>query len=490
MTNYRGISLFSIAAKVYNKILLNRIRDEVDPILRKNQAGFRPGRSCAQQIHILRRVLEGFRDYQLPLVVTFIDFKKAFDSINRKVMFAVLRHYGIPEAVVNAISVLYKNSKSAVMVDGGLSDPFDVTTGVLQGDVLTPFLFVVLVDYLLKKVTWQLDSGVVTHPRHSRRHPAKPLNDLDFADDITLLESSISRAQVQLTKTAEAAADLGLVISAPKTEYMTVNCNPQPALQVYGDPINHVSDFRYLGSMVAPGSSDLIRRKSLAWCAFWKLEQLWKSPHISITTKVKLFNTTSVTILLYGCESWVISQDMENKINAFATSCYRVMLNIKRIDHVLNTTVYSMTNTVPLIHLVRHRQLKFLGHNLRMSKEEPARRYALYIPTIGKRRPGRPRTSYLNYVQRLLGDNEGAMQEQQIAAFADDPRAWRNLVVACSAADGWWLSLKTPFFDAICHRKTPLRCLVALVRHFHMRVTPKISNFHNNAPNFTFSQIS
>ena len=140
--------------------------------------------------------------------------------------------------------------------------------------------------------------------------------------------------------------------------------------------------------MVASGSSDLKRRKSLAWCAFWKLEQLWKSPHISITTKVKLFNTTCVTILLYGCESWVISQDMENKINAFATSCYRVMLNIKRIDHVLNTTVYSMTNTVPLIHLVRHRQLKFLGHIRRMSKEKPARRYALYIPTIGKRRPG------------------------------------------------------------------------------------------------------
>ena len=423
MTNYRGISLLSIAAKVYNKILLNRIRDEVDPILRKNQAGFRPGRSCAQQMYILRRVLEGFRDYQPPLVVTFIDFKKTLDSINRKVMFAVLRHYGIPEAVVNAISVLYKNSKSAVMVDGGLSDSFDVTTGVLQGDVLAPFIFVVLVEYLLKKATLQLDSGVVTHPRRSRRHPAKLLNDLDFADDIALLESSISRAQAQLTKTAEAVADLGLVISAPKTEYMT---ELQP------------SAFRYLGSMVASGSSDLKRRKSLAWCAFWKLEQLWKSPHISITTKVKLFNTTCVTILLYGCESWVISQDMENKINAFATSCYRVMLNIKRIDHVLNTTVYSMTNTVPLIHLVRHRQLKFLGHILRMSKEEPARRYSLYIPTIGKRRPGRPHTSYLNYVQRLLGDNEGAMQEQQIAAFADDRRAWRNLVVACSAANGWW----------------------------------------------------
>ena len=147
--------------------------------------------------------------------------------------------------------------------------------------------------------------------------------------------------------------------------------------------------------MEASGSSDLKRPKSLAWCAFWKLEQLWKNPHISITTKVMLFNTTCVTILLYGCKSWVISQDMENKINAFAPSCYRVMLNIKCIDHVLNTTVYSMTNTVPLIHLVRHCQPKFLGHILRMSKEEPARRYALYIPAIGKRRPGRPTTSII-----------------------------------------------------------------------------------------------
>ena len=85
-----------------------------------------------------------------------------------------------------------------------------------------------------------------------------------------------------------------------------------------------------------------------------------------------------------------------------------------------------MTNTVPLIHLVRHRQLKFLGHILRMSKSLLEDMLCTF-PTIGKRRPARPRTSYLNYVQRSLGDNEGAIQEQQIAAFADDRRAWRNL---------------------------------------------------------------
>lgn len=435
MTNYRGISLMSIAAKVYNKILLNRIRPHIDPLLRSNQAGFRSGRSCAQQIHILRRIMEGFKEYQLPLTVTFVDFKKAFDSINRSVMFSVLRHYGIPKVVVSAIQVLYNDSNSAVMVDGSISEPFQVTTGVLQGDVLAPFLFIVLVDYLLEKSSSGVDAGVVTHPRRSRRYPARMLNDLDFADDIALLESSIPRAQSQLTRTATAAADLGLVISAPKTEYMTANCNPQPALEVYGSTINHVTDFKYLGSMMGSSVGDLKRRKALAWAAFWKLERLWRSPSLPIDTKIKLFETTCVTVLLYGCESWVITKDMENKINAFATSCYRVMLNIKRMDRIPNETIYNLTNTIPLIARVRTRQLKFLGHILRLTDDEPVKEYALYVPPYGKRKPGRPHTLYLQYVQHLLGDIEGMLQPNKIVSLAQDRSSWRKLVVACSAAD-------------------------------------------------------
>ena len=150
------------------------------PKLRSNQAGFRPGRSCAQQVHILRRIMEAFQSQQLPLTITFIDFKKAFDSINREVMFSVLRHYGIPDKLVKTIGALYNNSKSAVMVDGNISEPFQVTTGVLQGDVLAPFLFIVLIDYMLQKATEDSDSGVVTHPRQSQKTPCKSLKWLGF----------------------------------------------------------------------------------------------------------------------------------------------------------------------------------------------------------------------------------------------------------------------------------------------------------------------
>ena len=378
--------------------------------------------------------MEGFREYQLPLIVTFVDFKKAFDSINRSVMFATLRHYGIPETLVNAIQVLYTNSSSAVMVDGNISNPFSVSTGVLQGDVLAPFLFIILVDYLLLRSS-DSGSGVLTHLRKSRRYPAKVINDLDFADDIALLESSISRAQSQLTRTAKAAADLGLVISAPKTEYIAINCSPQPPLEVYGSTINNIPDFKYLGSMMASSSGDFKRRKGLAWTAFWKLEHLWRCPTIPISTKVKLFNTTCVTVLLYGCESWILSGAMESQINAFGTSCYRIMLNIKRIDRVTNSTIYDLTQTSPLVENVRSRPLRFLGHVLRMPDDEPCKMYALYTPSHGKRKPGRQRTLYLKYIQCLLGDTNNI--PEKLSELAQDRCGWRKLVtvVVCSAAD-------------------------------------------------------
>ena len=187
--------------------------------------------------------------------------------------------------------------------------------------------------------------------------------------------------------------------------------------------------------MMASSISDLSRRKALAWSAFWKLERIWRSPTISIATKIRLFNSTCVTVFLYGCESWVISGNMENKINAFATSCYRIMLNIKRVDRVSNAKIYALTNMEPLINLVRSRQLRFLGHILRMPDEEPSRIYALYTPPHGKRRPGRQRTSYLSYIQRLLGDAEGMLQSDKIVTLAMDRGVWRSLVVACSAAE-------------------------------------------------------
>ncbi|XP_035665218.1 uncharacterized protein LOC118408508 [Branchiostoma floridae] len=216
---------------------------------------------------------------------------------------------------------------------------------------------------------------------------------------------------------------------------MTINCSPQPPLEVYGQPIKNVTNFRYLGSMMASSKNDLTRRRALAWTAFWKLQKIWSSTSLPTSTKIKLFNVTCVPVLLYGCECWVLSSDMENKINSFATSCYRIMLNIKRLQRVSNSEIYRVTNTQPLICKVRQRQLRFIGHALRMPLEEPLRTYALYVPSHGKRRPGRQKTNYLTYIQNLLGDAEGDLNPTAIAALAADRLRWNKIVTDCTAAD-------------------------------------------------------
>ena len=95
-----------IASKIFNRIILNRMKDVVYPILRDEQAGFRKGRSCTDQIATLRIILEQTLEWNSSIYVNFIDFEKAFDSVDWNTLWKLLRHYGVPEK----ITALIRNS--------------------------------------------------------------------------------------------------------------------------------------------------------------------------------------------------------------------------------------------------------------------------------------------------------------------------------------------------------------------------------------------
>ena len=138
--NYRGITLTAIAAKIYNLLLLNRIRPALENILRPNQNGFCPSRSTVGQILTVRRLIEGVKAKNIPAVMIFVDFTKAFDTIHRGKLQEILLAYGIPTEIVLAIMMLYKNTTSMVRSPDGDTDFFQILAGVRQGDTLAPFL--------------------------------------------------------------------------------------------------------------------------------------------------------------------------------------------------------------------------------------------------------------------------------------------------------------------------------------------------------------
>ena len=88
-------------------IIIKRIANSIDDLLRKEQAGFRPGRGCIDQIFTLRNIIEQCTEWQRQLYINFVDFEKAFDSIHRESLWKILRSYGIPQHLINLIKAFY-----------------------------------------------------------------------------------------------------------------------------------------------------------------------------------------------------------------------------------------------------------------------------------------------------------------------------------------------------------------------------------------------
>ncbi|XP_059159472.1 uncharacterized protein LOC131943390 [Physella acuta] len=107
--------LLSVPSKVLTRIILERLRDALDKKLRQEQAGFRQDRSCTDHIATLRIIIEQSLEWQSPLYMNFVDFEKAFDSVNRDVIWKLMSHYGIPNKCISITQKLYEDSTSQVI---------------------------------------------------------------------------------------------------------------------------------------------------------------------------------------------------------------------------------------------------------------------------------------------------------------------------------------------------------------------------------------
>ncbi|XP_059157946.1 uncharacterized protein LOC131942222 [Physella acuta] len=152
--------------------------------------------------------------------MTFVDFKKAIGSVNRDAIWKLMSHYGIPKTFISITQKLYEDSTSQVIHKGKLTKPITVTTGVRQGCMLSPMIFLMVIDLIMLRAT-KNDTGI-------QWSFTKRLEDLDFADDICLLSHKHQHTQAKLNRLSEEDSKIGLKINKYKTEVRINNSQDLP----------------------------------------------------------------------------------------------------------------------------------------------------------------------------------------------------------------------------------------------------------------------
>ena len=429
--NYRGITLTSIAAKIYNALLRNRIEPKIDNILRKNQNGFRSNRSTTSQILTIRRILEGVRAKNLQATLLFVDFTKAFDSIHRGKMELILLAYGLPKETVAAIMILNKNTKVKVRSPDGDTEYFDIVAGVLHGDTLAPYLFIICLDYVLRASIDKIrENGFELTKKRSKRYPAKTITDADYADDLALLVNMPNQAETLLHSLERAAAGIGLHVNAHKTEYMCYNQTGN-ITTLDGASLRLVDKFTYLGSSVSSTENDIDTRLTKAWTAIDRLSIIWKSD-LTDEMKRSFFHAAVVSILLYGCTTWTLTKRLEKKLDGNYTRMLRAILNKSWRQHPTRRQLYG--HLPPITKTIQIRRARHAGHCWR-SKDELVSDVLLWTPTYGQAKAGRPARTYIQQLCEDTGCNPEVLPE-----VMNDREKWREMVkdIRAGGMTWWW----------------------------------------------------
>ena len=371
---------------------MNRFKGAREERTPGNQAGFQPGRDCIDTIFAFRLIIQQFDKYNLPLILMFLDFIAAFNSVTRRKLWKILENDGMPLKFVELMKAYYDASVSRVRVYGEETEEFLLEFGVKQGCVLSPTLFNYWIDCVLENAQSSYPGAQIGQNLS--------LTDLDYADDVGLLSDPVE-AQNMLDSVVAWADLIGLKVSTEKTKFMAINHDTGPfPLTVNQVQLEKVNRFTFLGcQLCTDGTSDaeIQQRIRKAQTVFASLRKpLWNRREISVQTKVRIYMALFRTILLYGCETWSLKLQHENILKVFEHTCLRRILRVQLRDHISNANIHRMCNIQrDVVLTIKERCLKWMGHVLRKPPEYLPHQILLVEPISNwKKRQGGQRKNW------------------------------------------------------------------------------------------------
>ena len=404
------------------RIILNIIKKRVEEVLAEKQAGFRAKRSTTEQIFNICLLIEKHLHHQQDVYHNLIDLKNAFDRVWHEGLWQVMRNFNIDTHLIDRIQELYKDGHSAIFINNEFDEFFRTLVGVRQGCFLSPVLFNVFLEHIMTETIHGFEPAISIHGR-------PPICNLRFADDIDLIASSADELQELTTRLDNAARAVGMEISTEKSKVLVNSSgeHPQTQIKLNGYVLQEVESFKYLGSILtSDGSSsqEIKTRIALATSAMAKLSTIWQSKNISCKTKVKLYKSLVLSILLYSCESWTLNAELERRLQSFEFKSYRRILNIKYTEHRTNDYVEEqVTNKAGqqerILTTIRKRKLKWFGH---INRHDSLAKTILQGKVRGKRKRGRPRKEWSDNIRDWTG-----RPLNKLVRLSEDRSEWRKL---------------------------------------------------------------
>lgn len=330
----------------------------------------------------------------------------------------VLKEMGVPHHLVVLIRNLYQENEAVVSLDKKCSEVFKVQKGVRQGCILSPRLFNIYGEYIIRAALENYEGGVSIN--------GKKINNLRYADDTTLVARDEDEMASLLERVTNESRALGLEINLDKTKLMVIDRSDTLQLKNLPSRVETVKEFIYLGSLITDGGGcepEIRRRITLARTAMSNLLKIWLDKQISRNTKKVLLSTLVFPIFAYGSESWTIKTADRRRIDAFEMWCWRRMLRIPWTDYRTNTSILNELRIKDRLSTIcRRRILQFFGHISRRENDN-LERLIVQGKVEGKRPRGRSPTRWIDQIKEITGKS----LQTNIRA-AEDRQQWRRSI--------------------------------------------------------------
>jgi exonuclease III len=478
LNNYRGICLQDLIARYVSSIVSSRLLVMLKEHGIEEQLGCQPLRGCRDALFIVRSALQIRHKHMQPTWVLFVNLVKAFDTIDRELLFEILAKFGIPQSMIYVIRRLYADTEIKISV-GTEKGSIKNTMGVKQGDAMAAVLFILVMQAMAETLSplWE-DAKIATPEFRFHKETRAFYGKMKgqnvktkgsifelflslYVDDGSFMFESKDDLRKGTTILYHHMKRFGLLMhigrngGKSKTEALYIAPPGSTATEtdrskVFVDNtdqgyVTFNRKFTYLGSIITEDLDDgaeIAARIGKANGILHSLNNLWRSKGLSLNMKKQFFIATIVNILLWGCESLTLHAADLKKLEVFHHKGIRHVLNISRLkqamDHLKNEDLRKrLDNIATLQETIEERRLDWLGNVARQPDTNLPKRLLTAWTSNPRRNCGQKltlRDSNAAAINRLLTYNEiekspsNECPSNSWVPLAKEMTTWRSMV--------------------------------------------------------------